>query len=220
MRRLPPRDLRALLSCLRDIHAPRDLAAFPHHVVAALRHSVDADCACYDGASPTKGRTAWVIEPFDTFPGAQRWPSRRSRALPDVLALWLARQQALLARDDEVPPPPEALVIEREENQLRVRLLADTGQSILLLDERVRDIEPVGLARLGLTKREAEVLAWVPRGKTNDDTARILGTRPATVAKHLERIFRKLGVETRTAAAARAFEVAEAGVVPAVGAYC
>jgi len=72
MRRLPPRDLRALLSCLRDIHAPRDLAAFPHHVVAALRHPVDADCAFYDGASPTKGRTTWVIEPFDTFPGAQR----------------------------------------------------------------------------------------------------------------------------------------------------
>jgi DNA-binding CsgD family transcriptional regulator len=36
----------------------------------------------------------------------------------------------------------------------------------------------------------------------------ILGTRPATIAKHLERVFRKLGVETRTAAAALAFEVA------------
>jgi DNA-binding CsgD family transcriptional regulator len=68
-------------------------------------------------------------------------------------------------------------------------------------------MDPAGLATLGLTKREAEVLAWVARGKTNEDTATILGARPATIAKHLEHIFRKLGVETRTAAAARALGV-------------
>ena len=46
------------------------------------------------------------------------------------------------------------------------------------------------------------MLAWVVDGKTNGKVAAILGTRPRTVAKHLERIFRKLGVETRTAATA------------------
>ncbi|MGH6691574.1 MAG: LuxR C-terminal-related transcriptional regulator, partial [Gammaproteobacteria bacterium] len=38
----------------------------------------------------------------------------------------------------------------------------------------------------------------------------ILGTSPRTVDKHLERVFRKLGVETRTAAAARALSLSQA----------
>jgi DNA-binding CsgD family transcriptional regulator len=43
--------------------------------------------------------------------------------------------------------------------------------------------------------------------------ASILGASPRTVSKHLENVFRKLGVETRTAAAARALEVASGGQV-------
>jgi DNA-binding NarL/FixJ family response regulator len=56
----------------------------------------------------------------------------------------------------------------------------------------------------GLTAREAEVLYWVAKGKINRDIGDILGASPATVKKHLERIYAKLGVETRTAAAAMA----------------
>lgn len=55
-----------------------------------------------------------------------------------------------------------------------------------------------------LTAREREVLDWVAAGKTNRDIAAILGASPRTVEKHLERIYEKLGVETRTAAAMRA----------------
>jgi DNA-binding response OmpR family regulator/DNA-binding CsgD family transcriptional regulator len=54
-----------------------------------------------------------------------------------------------------------------------------------------------------LTAREAEVLYWVAQGKTNRDIGEILGTSPKTVTKHLEHVFEKLGVETRTAAASR-----------------
>ena len=53
-----------------------------------------------------------------------------------------------------------------------------------------------------LTAREAEVLVWVTRGKTNRDIGEILGASPRTVTKHMEHILPKLGVETRTAAAA------------------
>lgn len=56
-------------------------------------------------------------------------------------------------------------------------------------------------ARLGLTAREAEVLLWVGRGKTNRDVAEILNLSPRTVNKHLEQIFAKIGVENRAAAA-------------------
>jgi len=53
-----------------------------------------------------------------------------------------------------------------------------------------------------ITKKEAEVLYWVIKGKTNKDIGDILGSSSRTVNKHLEHIFYKLGVETRTAAAA------------------
>lgn len=52
-----------------------------------------------------------------------------------------------------------------------------------------------------LTKRQAEVLYWLVKGKTNKDIGEILGTSARTVNKHLEHIFVKLGVETRTTAA-------------------
>ena len=48
------------------------------------------------------------------------------------------------------------------------------------------------------------MLFWVAQGKINRDIADIVGSSPATVKKHLERIHAKLGVETRTAAAALA----------------
>jgi CheY-like chemotaxis protein/DNA-binding CsgD family transcriptional regulator len=52
-----------------------------------------------------------------------------------------------------------------------------------------------------LTKRESEVLYWAIKGKTSRDIGDILETSPRTINKHLEHIFAKLGVETRTAAA-------------------
>lgn len=56
----------------------------------------------------------------------------------------------------------------------------------------------------GLTTREAEVLGWIARGKTNREIARLLFISPHTVRKHIEHIFEKLDVRTRTAAAAYA----------------
>lgn len=53
-----------------------------------------------------------------------------------------------------------------------------------------------------ISAREAEVLNWLSQGKTNRDIAEILNVSPRTVNKHLERIFRKIGVENRTSAAA------------------
>jgi DNA-binding response OmpR family regulator len=61
--------------------------------------------------------------------------------------------------------------------------------------------------QLALTAREAEVLLWVSRGKSNRDMSEILGISHRTVNKHLEQVFEKLGVENRAAAAARAVRV-------------
>jgi DNA-binding response OmpR family regulator/DNA-binding CsgD family transcriptional regulator len=56
----------------------------------------------------------------------------------------------------------------------------------------------------GLTGREADVMLWIANGKTNREIGQILDMSPRTVNKHLEQVFRKLGVENRTAAAAAA----------------
>lgn len=57
---------------------------------------------------------------------------------------------------------------------------------------------------LGLTSREADVLLWLSRGKTNIEIGQILDISPRTVNKHLEQVFVKLGVENRASAVARA----------------
>ncbi|WP_232465323.1 helix-turn-helix transcriptional regulator [Oleiphilus messinensis] len=62
---------------------------------------------------------------------------------------------------------------------------------------------------LDLTAREAEVLLWIAKGKSNGEIGTILGVSPRTVNKHLEQIFRKLSVENRTSAAVKALSVLE-----------
>jgi len=60
---------------------------------------------------------------------------------------------------------------------------------------------------LALTRREAEVLLWISRGKSNHEISDILGISHRTVGKHLEQVFTKLGVENRAGAATRAVKV-------------
>jgi len=62
------------------------------------------------------------------------------------------------------------------------------------------------LESLGLSAREAEILLWVAQGKTNFEAAVILGISAATVKKHLEHIYAKLGVEGRNSASLKALE--------------
>jgi DNA-binding CsgD family transcriptional regulator len=107
------------------------------------------------------------------FPG---WPSVR---LPRELREWL--------ESGEKAP----FVRRRSDRQLRIERSLDA----LLLEEVQSEVP--------LTAREREVLAWVARGKTNAEIARLLWLAPSTVRKHLENVYAKLGVNTRTAAVAR-----------------
>lgn len=87
---------------------------------------------------------------------------------------------------------------------LMVRRFEEPGRTdlnLLILEERIPSANPKVLMALGLTPREAEVLFWIAQGKSNPDIATILGTGVRTIHKHVENIFRKLGCETRAAAA-------------------
>lgn len=133
-----------------------------------------------------------------------------SATVPEVVRAWLQRQLPVL--DAQSDPP--RLAIEQGARRLTFRLHQQTGDGApnepggdwLIVMREVSDatiIESMSLS-FKLTAREAEVLYWVVKGKINRDIADILGASPATVKKHLERVFAKLGVETRTAAAGMA----------------
>jgi DNA-binding CsgD family transcriptional regulator/tetratricopeptide (TPR) repeat protein len=73
---------------------------------------------------------------------------------------------------------------------------------------RVDALSPIVEARapMGLTRRELEVLGLVARGMTNREIAAALVISEHTVARHVQHILAKLGVSSRTAAGAYAFE--------------
>jgi len=73
-----------------------------------------------------------------------------------------------------------------------------------LLEGEIDDDRTLLRRKLTVTEREAEVLLWIARGKSNRDIAEILDLSPRTVNKHLEQIYAKLGVENRASAAALA----------------
>ena len=135
----------------------------------------------------------------------QRYCDTRAPETPPAILEWL-RRHAPDARQQGIEPP--ALSIAQGASSLSLRLHRQTGQDDdgdewMIVMREISDtgvIEAMSLS-LKLTAREAEVLYWVVKGKTNKDIGEILGSSPATAKKHLERVYVKLGVETRTAAA-------------------
>lgn len=82
-----------------------------------------------------------------------------------------------------------------------MQMLCRETESVCLLMEWIPGICANRGARSALTEPQTEVLSWVARGKTNAEIGKILSLKTRTIGKYLERIFPKLGVENRTAAA-------------------
>lgn len=147
------------------------------------------------------GAEAFLAKYFD----AEKSEPRRQR-LPDALERWtadcLSRQKSEEALD--LPAP---LRIKRADGELQISFSHNsaTGETILILEEKT-ELTPASFERIGLTRRESEVLFWMTCGKTNIEIGQLCGISWRTVQKHLEHIYIKLGVETRTAAAMLALE--------------
>jgi DNA-binding NarL/FixJ family response regulator len=123
--------------------------------------------------------------------------------VPADVRAWLDQSASAPASS---PPTPIELAA-GSASKLRLLYVGQVGAEERLLrvieGDAVTD-QAVLKSRLLVTDREAEVLLWIARGKSNRDIAEILSLSPRTVNKHLEQIFTKLGVENRTSAAALA----------------
>ena len=135
-----------------------------------------------------------------------RYYQTQAPQTPDAVVEWLRRN---VQQTHSIEPP--RLSIEHGPKRLTFRLHQQIGDSEgggdwLIIMQEVSDESVIGAMALSfkLTPKEAEVLYWVVKGKINRDIGDIVGSSPMTVKKHLEHIFVKLGVETRTAAAAMA----------------
>jgi DNA-binding CsgD family transcriptional regulator len=129
----------------------------------------------------------------------------RAKRLPGALQRWVKFQVTTVGSSVDVLSTRKPLLVEGPENRLVVRLIPADGGSLLLLQQQHTVPRPASLEALGLSRREAEVLAWVAQGKTDAAIGAILSLSPRTVAKHLEHIYERLGVENRLAAAALTF---------------
>ena len=94
------------------------------------------------------------------------------------------------------------------ERRLRVTFLGEVSHNEILLRLTPGMTDEMALSgSLSITRREAEVLLWLSRGKSNRDIAAILDLSPRTVNKHLEQIFAKLEIDNRSSATAIAVRV-------------
>ncbi len=91
-------------------------------------------------------------------------------------------------------------------------------QSFLDLVHEALLRRPAGGELATLTERERDVLTLLARGLTNKAMAEALSVSPNTVKRHLKAIFAKLGVHTRSAAAAKAISAGLAASPVATGA--
>jgi DNA-binding NarL/FixJ family response regulator len=161
-------------------------------LVDQARSALDAFGNAVIAMSPRDGRIVWQTPLARTL--------MQGYLVDSELPVWLQATQAAHSQGQSHPP----LTLARGSRRLifsAAEFSEDEQWMIVLREESdAAQIEKL-MASFKLTQRESEVLNWVIKGKTNRDIGDILGTSPRTVNKHLEHVFVKLGVETRTSAA-------------------
>ncbi|MEJ2855284.1 MULTISPECIES: helix-turn-helix transcriptional regulator [unclassified Saccharothrix] len=123
-----------------------------------------------------------------------RRPGREGGVLPEELGAWLAGQTLA----------PQPYVVTRGSRRLTVRLYRHNMSAALLLSETITRTRPAAITA-NLTARESDVLWLVRGGRTSAQAAQVLRISVRTVEKHLENVYRKLGVTSKAEAAERAF---------------
>jgi DNA-binding NarL/FixJ family response regulator len=171
-------------------------------LVDQARSALDAFGNAVIAMSPRDGRIVWQTPLARTL--------MQGYLVDSELTTWLQATQSAHNQGQSHPP----LTLSRGSRRLifsAAEFSEDEQWMIVLREESdAAQIEKL-MASFKLTQRESEVLNWVIKGKTNRDIGDILGTSPRTVNKHLEHVFVKLGVETRTSAASVALSKLRSG---------
>jgi DNA-binding CsgD family transcriptional regulator len=212
---LPDRDLRRALDFLRECYAFRDVDGFLAHLIAAIPSLVPSDFTSYTAFTPRKlvTRVSRPSEPVSLetdrlFEQTMHqnpvvaYHRRTSNGQAVKITDFITQRQFRRTAHYSVRSPARR---PRASDGLHV---GGPGRYLLLMREHGTALPPRALEAAGLSRREAEVLSHVAQGLTNEAVGSLLGISQRTVQKHLERIFDKLGVETRTAAVARALGLA------------
>ena len=127
-------------------------------------------------------------------------------------AEWLDKELSVYLKTilDERYNKEKELTLQTPLKELNLKYIGQTGNDEFLLriidPERPSEVDLLK-EKFKVTLREAEVLLWISKGKTNREIGTILSMSPRTVNKHLEQIFTKLSVDNRTSAAFSAFKV-------------
>jgi DNA-binding CsgD family transcriptional regulator len=176
-----------------------------HSQLQVLEHGLEGAAlgviAC-DSEGRVRHITALARQYLAEYFGASR---NLDRQLPQELLRWVRCQDAQLNKGD-LPPVRLPLAMQKADNRLTVRLLTSAGANLLLLEEKTLARNSAAGDGLCLTRRESQVLSWAAQGKTNSEIADMLSMSLPTTKKHMEHILQKLGVRTRTAAAAIALQ--------------
>ncbi|MFN2469438.1 MAG: response regulator transcription factor [Gaiellaceae bacterium] len=181
-------DLRLLLEIARRLGEAESIAGF-HALVASavsrLAPAASSEC-CELQTEPLHRRLRRAGEPAEALDepeeGAAARLAHENLAFGSSRPAWglSAREHAVL----DALRPIVALAYERVAVRTQLRLLLEAAS----FEE--------------LTERESEILGYVARGRKNSEIAAALVLSPRTVQKHLEHVFERLGVHTRTQAAA------------------
>jgi len=149
------------------------------------------------GAIGASGQAlAWLAEI------ARQLPPEPGAVLPTPIRTWLRAQLSEFAAI-QCNPQPTTCIEAGEGVRLSLQCLPAAGQAnCTLLIER-DDRLPRGRFTQSLTARQLEILGWIAAGKTDDCIAQLLGLSRRTVGKHLQNMYRRLGVANRTGAVMR-----------------
>ncbi len=146
------------------------------------------------------------------FPG---WSGRAGR-LPHELAEALAAARAANGHPSGGPAAGTPMLVPGEGRTLVARLVAGRAADepdAILLEARSEPLDVTAVRALGLTTRQAEVLRLIALGRSTEQVAHDLRIAPATVRKHLEHVYDRLGVTSRTQAVATAWAGAEVSAI-------
>ena len=176
--------------------------------VTQARSALDAFGQAAIAITPRNGRIIWQTplsrDWFKTYFSEEMGSSSLVELItPPTVFEWITN--AYLADTSGNTLEPLTVIKSAKRLTLSPGDISSEEQWMIVLQEESDSAQIEALMHIfKLTKRESEVLYWTTKGKTSRDIGDILGSSSRTVNKHLEHVFIKLGVETRTAAASLA----------------